>query len=312
MIFEWDALEVKSPFAFALGLILLAAAAGGFVGPLYAESAESCGSLLLPEEAPFCDPYEQRRRIELMALVACALPLLLAGLNRVRGGDLEHHRVNVVAAAAAGLLTLPVALMILLSLAVLNLVAHGFTQAYTGVPYIFAPAALALGALVAARLAVRAGADAGVALAAVAVALPLVLSVQAVAEAFRWTLDDLDTPLLLSGPFSYNQPEDAATMVTLALAALPVPLILGAVTWSRRQMPAALGAGLLFLSTVGGTVLFESSDDGGLYSAASIRWLLLLLVPAGLAVFALHRQTRQDNLAQHTAAVNGQVPTPRH
>lgn len=284
---------MKHPFVLALGLILIAAAAGGYVGPLYEESAESCGSLLLPEATAYCEAYEQRRWTVLLPLLALALPLVVAGLSRSGRADREPRPVNPLAAATAGLLTLPVAFVILAPLFVLNLVLYGFTQAYTGMPYVFAPAVLAVGALVSARLAVRAGADAGVALAAAAAGLPLVVAVQAVAEAFRWRLDDMAVPLMLSGPFSYNQPDDAATLVTLALAAIPIPLALGAAAWSRRRLHAGWGAGLLFLSSLVASVLFGATDNG-LYSAASIHWLPLLLLPAGLALSAVCLSSRRD------------------
>ena len=142
-------------------------------------------------------------------------------------------------------------------------------------------------AFVAAGLAVRAGADAGVALAAAAIGLALGLAVQAVAEAFRWRLDDIATPLLLSGVFSSNGRNDTATLVTFALAAIPMPLALGIAAWSRRQMSAGLGAGLLSLSALIGSVLFGATESGTAYPAASIRWLPLVLLPAGLAVLAI-------------------------
>lgn len=276
---------MRHPFVLAFGLVLLAAAAAGVVGPLYEESAESCGSLLRPEPFAFCAGYEQRRRSVLLLLLAAALPALLAGLRR--GSPLgADRRGRPLLAAAAGLLTLPVALLILLPIAVLDVLLHGFTQAQTGLPYVFAPAALAAGALVSARLAVRAGADPGAALAAAAVGLPLVLAVQAVAEALRWRLDDVATPLLLSGFFSYDQPNDAATLVTLALAAAPMPLLLGAAARYRRALPGGAGAVLLFLSATVGSLLFEATDNS-LYAAASVRWLPLVLLPAGLAVLVL-------------------------
>ena len=294
---------MRNPFSVALGLVLLSAAAAGFVGPLYAESAESCGSLLLSEASQFCDPYEQRRWIVLAVLTACALPPMLFGLRRTGPVAARLHPRNAFAGAAAGLLTLPVAVVLLTPLFVLNQALYGFTQAFTGVPYILAPAVIAVGALVAARLAVRAGADAGCALAAAAVGLPLLLSVQAVAEAFRWRLDDTATPLLLSGAFSYNQPDDAATLVTLALSSVPMCLALGVATRARRQMPSNLGAGLLGLAALVGSLLFEATDDGGVYSAASIRWLPLVLLPAGLAVLAICTRSSLDAAASDAALV---------
>lgn len=294
---------MRHPFAVALGLVLLAAAAAGVVGPLYAESAESCGSLLLPEAESFCDPYEQRRRTAVLVLLACALPLVVAGRLRAGHGDRTHRPRNAAAGAAGGLLTLPVAVVVLAPLFLLDAALHGVTQAYTGMPFVFVPAVLAIGALVAARLAVRAGADEGLALAAAAVGLPLVLAVQAVAEALRWRLDDVATPLLLSGPFSSNRPEDAATLVTLALAAVPMAVALGSATRSRRRLAAGTGAGLLGLSALVASVLFEATDDGGVYAAASVRWLPLVLLPAGLAAWAVWTSSEQEQPADRPALV---------
>lgn len=281
---------MRRPFVLGFGLILVAAAAAGFEGLLYAESGTNCGSLLRPDVTAFCDPYEQRRRVTLVLLLAVALPLVLVGLVRTGGSERPPRRVRLLPAAAAGLLTLPIASVILFVVALLNYALFGFTQESTGLPYVFAPAALAVGALVSARLAVRAGADSGAALVAAALGLPLAFSVQAVAEAFRWRLDDVATPLLLSGLFS-GSTMDAATLVTLALAAIPIPLLLVLAASSSRRVPAGLGVVSLFLSALVGGVLFEADDS------VSIRWLPLLLLPAVLTVLAARTRSRPDRPA---------------
>lgn len=297
---------MKHPFALAFGLILLAAVAAGVVGPLYAESGESCRSLLVQDQASFCDTHVRRRWIVLLALLAPAVPLVLAGLLRSREPDSNPARGNAqaaAAAAAAGLLTVPVALVLLVPLAVLDLLLYGLTQATTGVPFIFSAAALAVGALLAARLAVRAGADEGMALAGAAAGLPLVLTVQAVAEAFRWRLDDIAPPLLLSGPFASHDRNDAATLVTLVLAAIPMLLALGLAAWSRRRLPAGVGVGLLFLSALAGSVLLAADVEAR--PGLSIRWLPVLLLPAGLAILAMCVRSRSNQPEPQSVLVKG-------
>lgn len=108
--------------------------------------------------------------------------------------------------------------------------------------------------------------------------------VQSVVEAIRWTLGDIP-PMQLSGAFGNNGADDPVTLATLALAAIPLIVLLGLAARSRCAMSPPLAAAMLFLSTLLGSVLY-GVNDGTVYPAASILWLPLLLVPVALTVLA--------------------------